>query len=111
MDGQPIALEGWHQRGDLCVNSRDDGGKSDGQEGKRSDKNPDDLLLVFEFKNQVDQDNGPGEKDQRLVHVGQGNIAVTGLMRLQPTGDEASRVDDETNDQQGRGEGPDYFVP
>jgi len=110
MDGQPIALEGWHQRDDLCVNSRDDGGKGDGQEGKRSDKNPDDLLLVFEFKNQVDQNDGPGEKDQGLVHVGQGNIAITGLMRLQPTGDKASRVDDEPNDQQGSRERSEYSI-
>lgn len=109
MDRQPIALEGWHQRGDLCVDP-DDGGKGDGQEGKRSDKNPDDLLLVFELENQIDQDNGPREKDQGLVHVRQGNIAVTGLMRLQPAGDKASRVDDEANDQQGGGEGSEYFI-
>ena len=111
MDGQPIALEGWHERGDLCVNSGDDGGKGDGHECKRSDKDPDDLLLIFELKNQVDQNNGPGEEDQGFVHVRQGNVAVTGLMRLQPPGDKACRVDDEAYDQQGGGEGSEYSIP
>ena len=70
MDRQPIALKGGHQGGDLGVNARDDGGEGNGQESKGGDKNPDDLLPVFEFENQVDQNNGPGEEDQGFIHIG-----------------------------------------
>ncbi len=70
MDRQPIALESGHQGGDLCVNARDDGGQGNRQEGKGGDKNSYDLLLVFKFENQIDQDNGPGEEDQGFIHIG-----------------------------------------
>ena len=49
MDGQPIALKGGYQGGDLCINVRDDGGQSDSQKSKWNDKNPYDLLPVFEL--------------------------------------------------------------
>ncbi len=70
MDGQPIALKGGHQGGDLCVNVRDDGGQSDSQKSKGNDKNPYDLLPVFELENQIDQDNGPREEDEGFIHIG-----------------------------------------
>jgi len=90
MDGQPIALEGGHQGGDFCVNPGDDGRQGDRQEGEGSDKNPYDLLLVFEFENQVDQNNGPRKEDERFVHIGQGDIAIARLMGFQPTGEQAA---------------------
>ena len=70
MDRQPIALKGRHQRGDLSVNAGDNGGKGNCQESKGSDKNPYDLLLVFKFENQIDQNNGPREEDEGFIHIG-----------------------------------------
>jgi len=54
---------------------------------QKSDENPYDLLLIFEFEDEIDQNNSPGEKDQGFIHIGQRNIAVTRLMRFQPPDD------------------------
>jgi hypothetical protein len=70
MDRQPVALEGWHKRGDLGVYAWDDGGQGNRQKSKGGNKNTYDLLLIFKFKNQVNQDNGPGKEDQGFVHIG-----------------------------------------
>jgi hypothetical protein len=63
MDGQPIALEGRHERSDFCVDAGDDRGEGDGEKRKRGYKDPNDLLSIFEFENKVDQDDCPGEED------------------------------------------------
>ena len=90
MDGQPVALEGGHQRRNLCVNPGDDGRQGDRQKSKGSDENPYDFLPVLEFENQIDQNNGPRKENERFVHIGQGDIAITRLMCFQPTGEQAA---------------------
>jgi hypothetical protein len=85
MDRQPIALEGGHKRINPRVHSRDDGSKGDCQERDGGHKDTNDLLLIFKFQDQVNQDNGPGEKDQGFIHIGQGDIPISRLVGFDPT--------------------------
>jgi hypothetical protein len=111
MNRKPIALKGWDQRSDLSIDARDNGSEGNGKEGKGGNEDADDLLPVFEFENQIDQDDGPGEKDERFVHVGQGDITVSCLVGLDPAKDESSRMEEQAEEQEISREGPRPITP
>ncbi len=96
MNGQPVTLEGRHQRGDLGIDAGDDGDDGDRQKGQGGDKDANNLLLVFEFKDEVDQDNRPGEEDQRFVHIRKRNITIPCPMGFQPAKYQSHGVNDQT---------------
>ena len=67
------------------------------KKAKGRDKDADDLLPVLEFEDQIDEDDRPGKEDQGLIHVGQGNIAVSRLVGFHPAKEhESDGVKDES---------------
>ncbi len=86
---QPVALQGGNQGLNGVVEPELGPGHS--QEGKGNDKGPDRPLAVFEVDQNVDQKDGPGEKDNRFIKVGKGRMAgsagdLVGFVPAQPYG-------------------------
>ena len=87
MVGQPVALQGRHQRVD--VSRQVELGPGHGQQGKGHHKGADHPVFVLGVDDAEDQHDAPGKEDHRFVEVGQGGVAhahVVGFLPAQAGG-------------------------
>jgi hypothetical protein len=66
---QPVALQCRDERLDPIIDIRRQGSKSHSNECGRDDKCPQAFIFYPPFKDEIEEDNGPGKKDQGLIEV------------------------------------------
>mgnify|MGYP005624530883 CR=1 FL=1 len=98
MDGQPVTLQGGDERADPARYARHEGGHGYSDGSQRSGDDSDGPLAISDIHNEIYQDDGPGEKDEGFVHIGEGDIAVSRSVTFPPSNYKTCQVDNKTDE-------------
>ena len=92
MGNEPIALQRWNEGLNLGAYPGTNGGVCKGQECPGYHKGTYHLVFVLPLQDQVEQSDGPGEEDHRLVKVGERSMSPAQFVRDHRPGNDGRRM-------------------
>ncbi len=109
--GQPVALQGGNQRLNALIHPRGDGRVRHDQKSDGQNKNTDAAVLQTPLHEQIQKNNGPGEKNQRFVKIGKGRMTEAQIVRRPPAEGERNALRGKTGQRRPRGRLPPELSP